>query len=135
MRTPNRRLVASVLLAGFVFSSVFAAAASLDLSSADLAAGVTSVESCDQDGVTTSYAVEYSATLPGYVVSAVNLSGISTPGCDGRTVKVTLLGAADVALAEQAVTLGTPAANPTSFDFSADEVDASQVVSVAVVIY
>lgn len=91
--------------------------------------------SCDTDGVTTGYTVSYSAAAGGYAVSTVNVSGIATPDCNGRTMKVTLVGASDASLAEKTVTLGAPAADPTSFNFASDGVDAEDVVKVAVVLY
>ena len=76
----------------------------------------------------------YSVAAVGYKVTTVHITGIATPGCDGRTMKVTLIGAADASLAEQTVTLATPAADPTNMSFSADNVLASAVLKISVVI-
>ena len=132
---PNRRLAIAIVAASIVFASVFGIAASLSVTSAGLGAGTADVASCDTNGVTAGYTVAYSATAAAYAVQTVSVTGIATPGCDGRTMKVTLVGAADVSLAEQTVTLTTPAADPTSFNFAASAVAAAAVLKVAVVVY
>jgi hypothetical protein len=99
-----------------------------------LRAGTATVASCDTDGVATSFDTSYSASAAGYKVTTVHVTGIATPGCDGKTMKVTLIGAADASLAEVTVTLATPAASPTNFDFSGDNVLASAVLKVSVVV-
>lgn len=131
----HRRLAVTIVAAATVFASVFGIAASLNVTAAGLGAGAATVASCDTDGVTTGYTVAYSAAAGGYAVSTVNVSGIATPDCNGRTMKVTLVGASDASLAEKTVTLGAPAADPTSFNFASDGVDAEDVVKVAVVLY
>ena len=133
MHRRNRILIA--LIVGLtVFASVFAVAASLGVTAASLGAGTATTASCDTDGVATSFATSYSAAAAGYKVTTVNVAGIATPGCDGRSMKVTLVGAGDAALAEQTVTIATPAADPTALNFSADNILASQVLKVSVVI-
>ena len=67
-------------------------------------------------------------------MTTVGVTGIATPACDGKTLMVTLLDDSDAVLAEKTVTLATPAADPTNLDFSADDVPASDVHKVAVVI-
>jgi hypothetical protein len=47
---------------------------------------------------------------------------------------VTLIGAGDASLAEQTATLATPAADPTNISFSSDNILASAVLKVSVVI-
>ena len=89
--------------------------------------------SCDIDGVTTTYDTAYSSALPGYKVTTVHVTGIATPGCDGKAIRVTLVGASDASLAEQTATLATPAADP-ALSFSASNVDAGLVLKVSVVI-
>jgi hypothetical protein len=117
-----------------VFCTVFAVAASLNVTASSLGAGTATVASCDTDGVVASFDTAYSATAAGYKVTVVHIAGISTPSCDGRTMKVTLIGAADASLAEQTVTIGTPAADPTNLTFSADNVLAASVLRISVVI-
>jgi hypothetical protein len=131
----RRNRLAIALITGLtVFATVFAMAASLNVTASTLGAGTGTVASCDTDGVATSFDTAYSATAAGYKVTTVHIAGIATPSCDGRTMKVTLIGAADAALAEVTVTLATPAANPTSFDFTSANVLASAVLKVSVVV-
>ena len=127
------RLLAAIIVGVTVFTTVFAVAASLSVTSPTLGAGTATVASCDTDGVTTSYTVAYSATAGGYTVANVSVSGIATPGCDGKTMKVTLVGSADASLGEQTVTLATPAVSPT-LSFAASNILASAVLKIAVVI-
>jgi hypothetical protein len=130
----RNRLIIAIITGLTVFSTVFAVAASLNVTAATLGAGTGTVASCDTDGVATSFDTAYSAAAAGYKVTTVHVSGITTPACDGRTMKVTLVGASDAALAEVTITLATPVANPSNFDFSADNVLASAVLKVSVVV-
>jgi hypothetical protein len=130
----RKRLVIALIVGITVFSTVFAVAASLSVTASSLGAGTGTVASCDTDGVATSFDTVYSATAVGYKVTTVHVTGIATPGCDGRTMKVTLIGPADAALAEQTVTLATPAADPTNLSFTADNVLAAAVLKIAVVL-
>lgn len=132
---PALKLALTISAGMIVFSTVIGIAASMTISSSDVGAGAASVGSCDTDGVTTSYTVSYSAPTGGYAIATVKVGGISTPGCDGRTMKVTLVGANDASLAEQTLTLATPAADPSQFDFTASSIAASAVLKVAVVVY
>ena len=129
----RKRALVAALMALAIFSTAFAAAASLGVTSETLGAGTAAVASCDTNGVTTSYDTAYSASQPGYKVTTVHVTGIATPGCDAKSIRVTLMGAANASLAEQTATLATPAADP-ALNFSSSNVDAALVVSVAVVI-
>ena len=130
----RNRIIIAVITGLTVFTTVFAVAASLSVTASTLGAGTGTVASCDTNGVTTSFDTAYSAAVAGYEVTTVHVSGIATPGCDGLTMKVTLVGAADAALAEVTVTLATPAASPTDFDFTSDNVLAASVLKVSVVV-
>ena len=131
----RRNRIAIAIITGLtVFATVFAVAASLNVSAATLGAGTGTVASCDTDGVATTFDTTYSSAAAGYKVTIVHISGIATPGCDGKTMKVTLVGAADASLAENTVTLATPAASPTNFDFTSDNILASAVLKVSVVV-
>jgi len=133
MQRRNRILIA--LIVGItVFATVFAVAASLNVTAATLGAGTGTVASCDTDGVATTFDTSYNASAAGYRVTTVHINGIATPGCDGKTMKVTLVGAADASLAEVTVTLATPAAAPTDFDFTSANILASAVLKVSVVV-
>jgi hypothetical protein len=130
----RKRLIIATLIGITVFAIVFAVAASLTVTSSSLGAGTGTVASCDTDGVTTSFDTAYSQAAAGYRVTTVHVAGIATPACAGLTMKVTLIGAADLSLGEQTVTLATPVADPTNVDFSGSNVLASAVLKVSVVI-
>lgn len=131
---PRKRFLIAGLVGIMVFAIVFGVAASLTVTASSLGAGTGTVASCDTNGVTTSYDTAYSASVAGYKVTTVHVTGIATPGCDGLGMKVTLIGAADASLGEVTATLATPVASPTNLDFSADNVLASAVLKVSVVI-
>jgi hypothetical protein len=130
----KKRLLIAALVGITVFATVYAVAASLTVTASSLGAGTATVSSCDTDGVATSFDTTYSASAAGYKVTTVHVTGIATPGCDGKTMKVTLIGAADASLAEVTATLATPVADPTNLDFSSSNVLASAVLKVSVVI-
>jgi hypothetical protein len=129
----RKRLVIAVIVGVTVFATVFAVAASLILTASSLGAGEATIASCDTDGVATSFDTAFSATAGGYRVTTVHVTGIATTACDGRSMKVTLMGAADASLAEQTATLATPVADPTNISFSVN-VLASAVLKISVVI-
>jgi hypothetical protein len=130
---PRRRRVVIAVLAGLIVgSAVFAVAASLGVVSSDLGAGTDSVASCDAS-VATSYDTAYDATLPGYEVTTVHVTGIATPACDGKQIKVTLANASNASLGQQSATLATPAADP-ALDFSASNISAENLANIFVVI-
>jgi hypothetical protein len=130
----RHRVAIAAIVAIIVFATTFAVAASLTVTTSGLGAGTATVASCDTDGVATSFDTTYSSAAVGYKVTTVHVAGIATPGCDGLTIKVTLIGAGDAALAEQTATLATPAANPTNLSFSSDNILAAAVLKVSVVI-
>ena len=130
----NRRLGIALMVGAITFSIVYGVAASLSVSGNTLGSGTSSVTACDSNGVATSYATAYDSAVAGYEVTTVSITGIATPGCDGKSMKVTLVGSGDSSLGEQTVTLATPAADPTTLNFSSANVLASDVVKVAVVI-
>jgi hypothetical protein len=129
----RKRLVIAVIVGLTVFATVFAVAASLNLTASSLGAGEATIASCDTDGVATSFDTAFSATAGGYRVTTVHVTGIATTACDGRSMKVTLMGAGDASLAEQTATLATPVADPTNISFSVN-VLASAVLKISVVI-
>jgi hypothetical protein len=130
----HKRIVIAAIVGATVFATVFAVAASLSITASSLGAGTATVASCDTNGVATSFDTTYSSGAVGYKVTTVHVTGIATPGCDGLTMKVTLIGAGDLSLAEQTVTLATPVADPTNLSFSSDNVLASLVLKISVVI-
>lgn len=130
---PGRKRALIAVLAGLIVGSgVFAVAASLGVVSGGLGAGTSSVASCDTS-VSTTYDTAYDATLPGYEVTTVHVTGIATPACDGKQIKVTLANASNASLGQQSATLATPAADP-ALDFSASNIAAENLANVFVVI-
>jgi hypothetical protein len=133
MNQRKRALIAAIAALA-LFSTVFAVAASLNVTSASLGAGNATVASCDTDGVATSYDTTYNVSPVGYKVTIVHVTGIATTACDGKAMRVSLVGAGDALLAEQTMTLGTPVLDPSNLSFSSDNVLASLVLKVSVVI-
>lgn len=125
------QLVLAAVLASIVFAGVYGFAASLGLGSSGLGAGNAVVASCGT-GIQAAYTTAYSATLPGYSVSQVNLSSIPA-GCLSKSYRVQLTGAGGVAVGAEAT--GTlPAAGTTATVNTTGNVDASAVTGISVVI-
>jgi hypothetical protein len=126
-RTRKRILIAGA--AGLAtFGVVGASAASLSVTSGGIGAGDTVVSSCDT-AVNVAYTTAYSATTGTYQVTGVTVSGID--GCDTRTVKVTLRGAAFASLGNGT---GTVTGNTGASVTVPVTAEASAVVGAAVVI-
>ena len=95
----KRRTLFAVLLALTIFGAVYGFAATLNVGTNTLSAGNATVASCQASGTPTStYALTYDSTIPGYKVSGVTVTGMD-PLCNGKTVSVTLTGAANASLA------------------------------------
>jgi hypothetical protein len=109
----KKRTVFALLLALTIFGAVYGFAATLNLGTNELSAGNASVASCQASGTPTgTYTVAYDSTIPGYKVSGVNVTGMD-PGCNGKTVSVTLTGAASASLANGTATYSSAGANTT----------------------
>ena len=130
------RLFAALIGGIMVFSLVYAVAASLNVTSTDLAAGTDAVAACDTNGMTTSFAVAYDATSGRYEVTTVTVGGVAD-ACSGQDFSVTL-GAGTTELATEAQadvgswTTTSTDANTLDFDFSGDDVSAAAVTAVYV---
>ena len=95
----KRRTLFAVLLALTIFGAVYGFAATLNVGTNTLSAGNATVASCQASGTPTgTYALAYDSTIPGYKVSGVTVTGMD-PLCNGKTVSVTLTGAANASLA------------------------------------
>ena len=125
----NKKLIVGLAVGAIAFGAVFAMAATLSVGSAGLGAGTADVASCD-DAVDHAYTTAYSSTLPGYRVSAVDVTGIAA-ACDGNDIKATLLDGSGAALDELTGTVG--ATGTHSFTVGGD-IDAGDVEDIAVVI-
>jgi hypothetical protein len=125
------KLVLAAVIASIVFAGVYGFAASLGLSSSGLGAGNAVVAACGT-GIQAAYTTAYSATLPGYSVSQVNLSSIPA-ACLSKSYRIQLTGAAGAAVgAEMTGTL--PASGTTANISTSGNVDASLVTGISVVI-
>jgi hypothetical protein len=109
-RLLKRRWLVAMLVGGVLFSSVYAFAATLGVSSNTLSAGNQAVTTCTAS-VNASYTIAYDSTLPGYRVSGVNLNNLLA-ACVGKTITVDLTGAANASLV-QVTYLVTGADAPT----------------------
>ena len=125
------KLVLAAVVASIVFAGVYGFAASLGLSSSGLGAGNAVVASCGT-GINAAYTTAYSATLPGYSVSQVNLSSIPA-ACLSKSYRIQLTGAAGATVgAEMTGTL--PASGTTANISTSGNVDASAVTGISVVV-
>jgi hypothetical protein len=129
--TRTTKLVVALVVSCVVFAGVYGFAASLGLSSSGLGAGNAVVAACGT-GITASYTTAYSATLPGYSVSQVNLASIPA-GCNSKTYTIQLTGAGGAAVGSP-VTGSLPASGATANINTSGNVDASQVTGISVVI-
>jgi hypothetical protein len=125
------KMVFAAVIASIVFAAVYGFAASLGLTSSGLGAGSAVVAACGT-GINAAYTTTYSASIPGYSVSQVNLSAIPA-ACLSKSYKIQLTGAAGVAVgSEMSGTL--PASGTTANIATAGTPDASLVTGVSVVI-
>ncbi len=132
-RKTNRatKLVVAAVIASIVFAGVYGFAASLGLTSSGLGAGSAVVSSCGT-GINAAYSTTYSASIPGYSVSQVNLTTIPA-ACLSKSYKIQLTGAAGVAVgSEMSGTL--PASGTTANIATAGTPDASLVTGISVVV-
>jgi len=114
----HHRALAAVFGGVMAFSAAYAVAASLSVTSTDLAAGNVAVAACDTDGVSTSYAVSYDAATAAYVVDTATVSGIAD-ACFDQDFSVSLVGAAGLlATSDQADVASTSFSGTTTDDRS-----------------
>jgi hypothetical protein len=83
----RRRFVLALVVGGVAFTTVYAFAATLGVSSQSLGAGNAAVTTCAAS-VTATYAIAYDSTVPGYKVSSVTLNNLTA--CNGKTITVDL---------------------------------------------
>jgi hypothetical protein len=129
--TRATKAVLAAIVACIVFAGVYGFAASLGLGSSGLGAGNAVVSSCGS-GIQAAYTTAYSATLPGYSVSQVNLSSIPA-GCLSKSYRIQLTGAGGATVgAEMTGTL--PASGTTANVNTTGNVDASLVTGISAVV-
>jgi len=127
-----KRILLAGLLATALAGGGYAFAATANVASDDLSAGTAVTASCQTSALTASYPVaglSYDASLPGYTVATVNLAGV-TASCVGKSAKLELTGAANLALGEATATL---ALGTNTFTY-ATPVSAAAVTGIALVI-
>ena len=130
MRFRRRRVVITAVVAATVFGGVYGLAASLGLTSDSLGAAQTVVAACQATSMNATYTPAYSSTVPGYTVSTVTITGL-TSTCYSKAYRVTLSGAANASLGEAT---GTTPATGNSFAVTFSAVSAASITGVAVVI-
>ena len=125
------KTVLAAVIASIVFAAVYGFAASLGLTSSGLGAGSAVVAACGT-GINAAYTTTYSASIPGYSVSQVNLSAIPA-ACLSKSYRIQLTGAAGVAVGSE-MTGTLPASGTTANISTAGTPDASLVTGISVVI-
>ena len=129
--TRTAKLVLAAVVASIVFAGVYGFAASLGLGSSGLGAGNATVASCGT-GIQAAYSTAYSATLPGYSVTQVNLSAIPA-ACLSKSYRVQLTGTGGATVGAEAT--GTLPGSGTTFAVPmTGNIDASAVTGISVVI-
>jgi hypothetical protein len=132
--TKTSKLTLAIVASLTVFASVYGFAASLGVSTSGLGADNKIVASCGS-GMTFAYTTSYYSGLPGYAVNGISLSNIPA-GCLNKSLAVTFTDGSNAALGSQ-VTASLPATGTTStvsITPSADDIDASKVANVSVVV-
>lgn len=125
------KMVIAAIAAATVFGGVYAFAASLGLTTSGLGAGNAVVAACGS-GIQASYTTTYSASVPGYSVSQVNLASIPA-GCLSKAYRIQLTGAAGATIgSEMSGTL--PASGTTANIATSGTPDASLVTGISVVV-
>ena len=128
--TRTTKIVVAAIAAIVVFACTFGFAASLGLTSSGLGAGSAVVASCGS-GINAAYTTTYSASIPGYSVSQVNLSAIPA-ACQSKSYRIQLTGAGGAVVGAEMS--GTLPATATANIATSGSPDASLVTGVSVVI-
>lgn len=126
-----KRLMAAMFAAILTFGMVYGLAASLNLTTDSLGAATNTVAACQAAAMNATYTSSYSATLPGYSVGTVTVTGLAST-CYSKPYKITLGGAANASLGEAT---GTTPASGTSFSATfSPAVSAASITGLSVVI-
>jgi hypothetical protein len=136
LRGTVRRLSVALGIGTVVFGGVYGLASSLGVNGQTLGAGSASIAACQSATLTTSYATAYDATIPGYKVGVVTVTGLDTTSmtnCASKAFKVTITGTGNASLGQ---VTGTTPSSGTSFtaDFTSNAVAASAVLGVHIAI-
>ena len=126
-----KRALILALAGVLTFGAVYGFAASLNLTTDSLGAATNTVAACQAAAMNATYTSSYSATLPGYSVGTVTVTGLAST-CYSKPYKITLSGAASVSLGEAT---GTTPSSGTSFAATfSPAVAAASVTGISVVI-
>ena|SRR6476646_746847 len=121
-----------IALAGLLtFGAVYGFAASLNLTTDSLGAADTTVAACQAGQLTATYTSTYSATVPGYAVGTVTVTGLAST-CYSKAYKITVSGAGNASLGEATGT--TPAAGTSFAATFAPAINAASITGIGVVI-
>jgi hypothetical protein len=135
MRTSKlfrHKWVLAATVAAVVFSSAYAFAASLGVTSASLGAGNASVSSC-ASAVNATYTTSYATSLPGYKVATVSFDGLGS--CGGKTLTAVLSGTSNASLGSVTHTVTTAEATAGSISEPVSgTIDAASVQGVSVAV-
>lgn len=138
-----KRVIGAVAAGVVAFSGIYGLAASLNMGTTNLGASQQVVAACTPDTLSASYSAStaYSATLPGYTVTAVTIKDTTpTPTwttCNGQSYRVTLSGTGNSSLGEVTGSLSglaNTAGNSFLTATFATTVNANLVTGVAVAI-
>ena len=127
-RFTSRKVVLAAVAGLTVFGGVYGLAASIGLTADSLGAAQSVVAACQSGTMTVAYTPSYSASVPGYAVTAVTITGLQS-GCYGKSYRVTVSDASGASLAEAT---GTAPTSGTSIPLSISAT-ASSINGVAVV--
>jgi hypothetical protein len=132
-----KRIIGVAVAGVIAFSGVYALAASLNVTSNTLGAGVSTVASCQASAVLVTYPAtdivyQAGAPGPGYVVEGATVTGVLT-ACYSANAQVTLYGTSGAALASSPVT-STGTSGSFNVTFASPYASANAVINVAVVI-
>jgi hypothetical protein len=122
----------TVALAGVLtFGVVYGFAASLNLTTESLGAANTTVAACQSGALTATYTSSYSATVPGYAVGTVTVTGLAST-CYSKGYKITLSGAGSASLGEASGT--TPSSGASFAATFSPAINAVSITGIGVVI-
>ena len=125
-----KKFLVPVAVGVAVFGGVTAFAASLTVNSKSLAAGNAVVAACNDNA-----AVTYTTSGSTVATAVVTISGSQAAGhCDNLPAQVSLLGSGNSVLATRSATVGSTTTDIATVNFAADNIDASAVTGVSVVI-
>jgi hypothetical protein len=98
----KKKGILAVVVGALVFSSAYAFAATLGVTSSTLGAGNASVTTCAAT-VTAAYTTAYDSTISGYRVNGVNINTLAA--CAGKVITVDLTGAGNASLTQVTYTV------------------------------